>query len=851
MKRAYCLLAGLLALGTCTSGALAQSARPSMKTDGIFVDKQGIMRWQKSRQEAAFFGVNYTAPFAFAYRAHNTFGLNAEAAIRQDVYQIARLGLDAFRVHVWDTEISDSTGNLLANEQLRLFDFLVAELTKRGIKTIVTPIAFWGNGYPEPDEATPGFSHRYGKARATVEEGAIRAQERYLGQFFRHKNPYTGLTYSDDPAIIATEINNEPTHSGPKTGVTAYINRLAAAIRASGWRKPVFYNISQNPTYADAVANAAVDGVSFQWYPTGLVAGRALRGNLLPNVDRYTIPFDTIPAFRNKARMIYEFDAGDVLQPVMYPAMARSFRTAGFQWATQFAYDPTATAYANPDYQTHYLNLLYTPAKAISLLIAGQVFHTQPRLKDYGAYPASATFAGVRLNPADSLSELNRPDRFYYTNTTTAQPVQPAGLRHLAGVGSSPVARYTGLGAYFLDKLADGIWRLEVLPDAVTLRDPFARPSLGREVTRLVWRDQTLRLGLADLGDAFSLTGMNAGNTARRTASGGQVVLQPGTYLLVRAGLSADGWTATSPTELGPLGDFAAPAPVAGPVLVRHDVPASVPADQSWPLEATVVGLDRTAQVSLRINQLGGSYATLPMRPVDTYTYRADVPADLVKAGQLQYRVVVQQADSVRVFPGNKAGNPDAWDYQPDAPWQVAVTPSGAPLRLYDATTDRAVVLFPDDWQGRQNRYVAGQEPARLAIQLTMPRPTPDSLLGLQLFVGDKIQAVGPSVSGYQRLRIRGRAGEPVRVALINQTGDCYALTLTLPADGTPAEVPLSRLRPDAGLLLPRPYPDFMPLRFRPATATPLAVGAVEKLEVTAPARPGSTLTLETVDLLP
>jgi hypothetical protein len=46
--------------------------------------------------------------------------------------------------------------------------------------------------------------------------------------------------------------------------------------------------------------------------------------------------------------------------------MARSFRRAGFQWATQFAYDPMATAYANTEYQTHYVNLAYTPSKAIA-----------------------------------------------------------------------------------------------------------------------------------------------------------------------------------------------------------------------------------------------------------------------------------------------------------------------------------------------------------------------------------------------------------------------------------------------------------------------------------------------------
>ncbi len=53
-------------------------------------------------------------------------------------------------------------------------------------------------------------------------------------------------------------------------------------------------------------------------------------------------------------------------------AMVRTFRTAGFQWITQFAYDPMDIAYANTEYQTHFLNLAYTPHKTISMKIAAE-----------------------------------------------------------------------------------------------------------------------------------------------------------------------------------------------------------------------------------------------------------------------------------------------------------------------------------------------------------------------------------------------------------------------------------------------------------------------------------------------
>ncbi|MEJ7665504.1 MAG: hypothetical protein WKG07_41255 [Hymenobacter sp.] len=106
----------------------------------------------------------------------------------------------------------------------------------------------------------------------------------------------------------------------------------------------------------DAILDANVQGVSFQWYPAGLVAGHELRGNFLPYVDQYPLPYRGDPRFAGKAKMVYEFESADVLQPIMYPFMAKSLRTAGFQWATQFAYDPLGPAAYNTEYQTHCLN---------------------------------------------------------------------------------------------------------------------------------------------------------------------------------------------------------------------------------------------------------------------------------------------------------------------------------------------------------------------------------------------------------------------------------------------------------------------------------------------------------------
>ncbi|NNG17043.1 MAG: hypothetical protein HKM89_11230, partial [Gemmatimonadales bacterium] len=303
----------------------------------VAVDERGVMRWTTTGDEVALFGVNYSAPFAHAYRALGYLDADRKQAIDSDVLHLARLGLDAYRIHVWDRELSDAQGNLVENDHLNLLDYLLARLAEHGIKAILTPIAWWPAGYPEPDPGTDGLSDGYDKGEMTVSLEARRAQENYLGQFVTHTNRYTGLTYAEDPNLLAIEIFNEPSHPAGPEETTRYIDAMASALREAGFRKPIFYNISQNyrDEHGRAVCAARIDGVSHQWYPTGLVRNSAIGGNMLPNVDRYTIPYDDFAECRDKARMVYEFDAADVAGSYMYPAMARSFRRAGFQWATQ------------------------------------------------------------------------------------------------------------------------------------------------------------------------------------------------------------------------------------------------------------------------------------------------------------------------------------------------------------------------------------------------------------------------------------------------------------------------------------------------------------------------------------
>ena len=797
----------------------------------VEVDGSGVMRWTDGGREVALFGVNYSVPFAHGYRAVERLGLDHVEAMEADVAHLARLGVEAFRIHVWDRQVSDRAGHLVENEHLDLLDRLIALLAERGIRTLLTPIAWWPPGYPEPNPATAGLSDGWDKGGMTTDPAAAEPTRTYLREFITHVNPHRGMSYADDPFVVAVEIFNEPDHPGTPEQTTAYIDAMAAALREAGFRKPVFYNVSQG--YSDphgrAVCAADIQGLSHQWYPTGLVRNGAVPGNMLPNVARYTIPYADFPDCRDKARMVYEFDAADVAGSFMYPAMARSFRGAGFQWATQFAYDPLAFAWANTEYQTHFLNLVYAPGKAVSFLIAGEAFRRIPRGADFGGYPESDRFGDFRVSYEEDLSELAGARIFAHSNSTTTAPPDPSALERVAGVGSSPVVRYAGTGAYFLDRLDQGVWRLEVYPDAVQVEDPYARPSLERHAVRLLWRDRTMTVRLPDLGSDFSVRPLDEGNSHRPEVRGGAFVVRPGVYLLPAAGAEVRSWTSESMVGPAPLGAFVAPPASGGPTVVLHDPPADLPAGRPWDLRVRVVS--DAVPDSVRLNALsagGGIAPPLPMDPEDGFGYRARIPADRLEPGLLTYTVTVWAGDEVRTFPGGASGRPGQWDYAGRESWQVPVVEADAPVVLFDGSRDREQILYPHPWEyvPFRTRVAPGSAPDRLALTGVVedlgPEPGHFALRSvLPEGAGYRLSDVGSDA--VVRIRARGATGgsDRVEVGLVERDGTVWGTTLDLTEEWRDHEVALATLRRVPLALLPRPYPQFLPYLLNADTDPP------------------------------
>ena len=326
----------------------------------------------------------------------------------------------------------------------------------------------------------------------------------------------------------------------------------------------------------------------------------------------------------------------------------------------------------------------------MSAIIAAEAMRRLPRMRSYGAYPRNTRFGDFHVSYDENLGELVARDAFLYAGSTRSTPPDPAALRRIAGYGSSSTVAYEGEGIYFLDKVRPGLWRLEVYPDAVPVRDPFEPPSPDKIVTRAISRAWPMTLALPDLGRTFTVQPVTAGNARTERAAGGRFTVTPGVYVLSATG-PVD--VATLPDTLGHVGfaEYHAPPPDT-PAAVGHAAgrarrisPGATPScAPGW---STRTPPDSACCSSGR--PPAASTSGFAMRPAGGYEYAATVPAAALREGPHEFVITVFRGGHGVTFPGGLRRKPTDWDYYGRASWTVDVVGPRTPLRLFDPAIGR------------------------------------------------------------------------------------------------------------------------------------------------------------------
>ncbi len=817
-------LAALLFLGLAGPGhrdapALPEGPDPGVAaTRAVYLDSHGVIRWKDSRREVALFGANYVLTTASDYRAAGYLHADRKRMIDEDMAQFARMGWDGMRLTFWgDWEASDSAGNLLANDHLDLLDYLIARARERGIYMLFSPIQLYSANWPDAmqDTTDPGFGRRYGRDVMGTDPAAIATQAIYLRQILDHVNPYTGVALKDEPAILFIELVNEPVHHPADTaGSIRYINTLVDAVRSTGCRKLIFYNVSQDFRIGEAIRRSKAQGVTFGWYPTGLNSGHELQGNYLRGVDAY--PDMLRPELARLPRIVYEFDTPDLRSGTMYPAMARTYRSVGAQFAAMFAYDMLETASRNLGWQTHYLNLVYTPRKAMSAVIAAEAMRRLPRMKSYGTYPENTRFGDFHVSADSNLGELVSRDAFLYAGSTGSVPPDPGALRRLAGYGSSPVVQYPGLGTYFLDKMRPGLWRLEVYADAVPVADPFEPPRADKLVTRAISRAWPMTVHLPDLGDSFTVQPLAAGNPQTERARDGRFRVTPGVYVLSAAGPVDRG---ILPRTLGAIGfaEYHAPPPDTLPPVVRSLAAPSYLAGHDAHFAAEVVDRTNADSVKLFLRRTAADfYHGYRMERAGAYRYGVSVPAASLQPGPYEFVITLYRGDSAATFPGGARQQPWDWNYDNRASWKVSIIAPGTPLALFQPGSDANWLAFSRIGDaGRRGLYrlILSPRTGQPLFQFSLPVApsgwTPPDYTA-SLMIADRVRARGGEMRMADSVHLRLRGMGPHQVlylTLMEDDGTSWTEALPLDSAWSEPSLPLTAFQPGRGVLLPEGFP--------------------------------------------
>jgi hypothetical protein len=818
-------LTALLAFLFLPLGSLAAAQAPNhgAAVRGVYLDSAGVIRWRDSHEEVALFGANYCVMSGSDYRMAGRVSTDRKAMIDEDMAQFARMGFTALRLCSWgDWENSDRDGNLIVNEHVDLLDYLIAKAGERGIYLLLTPIHTYNPAWPDEAGAPTkniGFSRYFDREVMGTDPRSIAAQSNYIKQLLNHINPYTHAAIKNEPALLFIEMINEPVHN-PKdlAGSISYIDTLVKAVRDTGCQKLTFFNVSQDFAIAPAIKPSKVDGITFGWYPTSLVAGHTLKGNFLQAVDTY--PGMLMPELKGKPRIVYEFDQADLLSGYLYPAMARTFRSVGGQFATMFAYDMLQTAPYNLGWQTHYLNLVHTPRKAVSAMIAAEAMRRLPRMQSYGRYPDSTRFGDFRVSYENDASELNADDAFMNAGTTQTAPRNIKALRRIAGFGSSPLIDYEGTGAYFLDKIRDGLWRLEVYPDEVLVRDPFEPPQPGQVVSRLLYRSWPMTVHLPDLGDSFvarPFRGASTADTVARRSDTSSISVEPGVWLL-SAGERVDLASLPSQVARVGLGEYHVNKKVSYPDLVLRLAAQEYSSGEPAVIRVRVADDALPDEVDLWMRAAGTHEFGKPvvMQRIRGNDYAATLSSAALAAGAYQYAVTVKTGERVTTFPDGYPRQPTDWPLHAGNLWSFRVIPTGTALRLLDPKLDYANLSFVRPGERYRTPFfhlIPGESDDETALSLELPdlgKDTPERY-ATALYVGDYIAARKSEMPRAQSLAVQLRtvqgAQRNVEVTLIEQDGTAWSTTVVAHAPWTRVSVPLAEFKHTLSIHIPSPYP--------------------------------------------
>jgi hypothetical protein len=285
------------------------------------------------------------------------------------------------------------------------------------------------------------------------------------------------------------------------------------------------------------------------------------------------------------------------------------------------------------------------------------------------------------------------------------------------------------------------------------------------------------------------------------------------------------------------LGEFVAPPPTPDIPIVKHAPYQSVEAGKPVPISAIVSGMSATDKAWL-IAGSGWRPLRIAMQETKPCVFEAKIPAEIVNSGLLNYWIVIEQKDRKVTFPGNHPGSPSDWDYYYDEHWEVPVVNSASPLELFNARKDHPQIDYGfSPWnRGYQRRVVATEASGQMAIQSTVAnQPDDGPVLGWKIYVGDKVAGRRASLDSLGSLVVKAKATHGdhavLKIILVDRNGAAFSASVTIANSYASHTISIDKFELAPMMLLPRPFPPFLPLWFGSSGLAPRTLSGLQEIE--------------------
>lgn len=480
------------------------------------------------------YGVNFQTPISWEYNDRlrgagvplTAAGLNG--VTDNNIDDLVTLGVNHIRCHLTPCDFTDEKGNLVETPYLDALDYLIAKAAEKNIYVSVALLNHMGqqgSGSAWTGKGTSTWVH---------DPDVVAACQNYVRQLVNRTNKYTGEKYKytkniavleliNEPSMYSySEIKNTPYYDAFKSWasengrsddsssysyyrmwlVKDYIDSMHDLLREEDDNHLVCWSLNWHRYYNNnndiflGVSDSKAEVVSFCNYPGQDLVGQQYwdkRYDLTSNdfsswfKDYYSqyagYGWTMGDDFKDKVKIVYEFETFFNQSAYLYAVQASYFAALGAQCASMWTY--TVSEVAPKFGGSHFLSATCTPGKAASFIAAHKIFESLDLYCDFSQTPNEIVTPKYVISKSHNAVVYSDSDCFYHSApiTDTWNPVPPSNnVRHIAGIGSSPIVEFDGTGLYRIDQEGDYLY-ITIMPDANIVGDQFMKA--GGVVTEL------------------------------------------------------------------------------------------------------------------------------------------------------------------------------------------------------------------------------------------------------------------------------------------------------------------------------------------------------------------------------